>query len=106
MDIKKIVLISLIVVAIVASVSAVSAGWFDSNDDTNADIKTHEFNYVDKVSYNISDELTNNSEVKDIFFGDGVSYKTPENEKGEYSTVGFEVCQGVLGGFRKEWNHN
>ena len=29
MDIKKIVLISLIVVAIVASVSAVSAGWFD-----------------------------------------------------------------------------
>lgn len=89
MDVKRILLISLIALTILISISVVSAGWFDFNEDT-ADIKTHEFNYVDKVTFNISDELTNNTGVKDIFFGDGVSYKTPENEKGEYSTVGFE----------------
>lgn len=90
MDIKKILLISLIIVAIVASVSAVSAGWFDLNDDTADDIKTHEFNYVDMVSFNISDDLTNNTEVNKILFGAGVSYKSPENDKGEYAVVGFE----------------
>ena len=67
MDIKKVLLITLIAIAIMVSVSVVNAGWFDSNDDVE-DIKTHEFNYVNKVSFNISDKLTNNTEVKDICF--------------------------------------
>lgn len=51
MNVKKILLITLIAVAIFVSVSAVSAGWFDLNDDATNDIKTHEFNYVDRVSF-------------------------------------------------------
>lgn len=96
MDIKKALLITLIILAILGSVSVVSAGWFDFNED-NADVKTHEFNYANMVTFNLSDELTNNTEVKDIFFGDGVSYKTPENDKGEYSIVGFEGVNYDLG---------
>lgn len=86
MNIKKIVLISIIAVAVIASVSAVSAGLFGWGDDS-ADLKTHEFNYVDKVTFNISDQLTNNTEVKDIIFGEGVSYQYPKNEKSEYAVI-------------------
>ena len=52
MDIKKVLLISLIVVVILVFVTAVSAWLFDfgNNDE---DIKTHEFKYVNKVTFNI-----------------------------------------------------
>jgi len=86
MDAKKILLISLIAVTIVASVSAVSAGWFDFNDESK-NLKTHEFNYSNRAIFNVSDELTNKTGVENILFGDGVSYKYPENNKGEYSMV-------------------
>lgn len=86
MNIKKILLMSLIALAVIASVSAVSAGLFDFNDDA-ADLKTHEFNYVNKVKFNISDELTNNTEVKNIIFGEGISYQYPENEKGDFAVI-------------------
>lgn len=65
----------LAIFAIVASVSVVSAGLFDSND---SNIKTHEFNYGNKATFNISDNLTDKTGAESISFGSGVSYDYPD----------------------------
>ena len=54
MDKKQLILILSIFVIIIASSAVVSAGLFDSNDD-KADFKTHEFNYSNKATFNLSD---------------------------------------------------
>ena len=87
MNKKQLALILIIFTIIIVSSAAVSAGLFDFNNKDNNDLKTHEFNYVNKVSFNISDELTNNTEVKNIIFGEGVSYQYPANEKSEYAVI-------------------
>lgn len=61
-----------IIVIIISTSSIVSAGLF-GND--NKDIKTHEFRYANAATFNISDELTNETHVDNIIFGQGVSYK-------------------------------
>ena len=73
MDTKKLVLIFSIVAIVIASATVVSAGLFDSNDSSS--IKTHEFNYANKATFNLSDNLTDKTGVESILFGEGVSYK-------------------------------
>lgn len=71
---KKLLIVLAIFAIVIASFSAVSAG-SDSND-----IKTHEFNYGNKATFNISDDLTDKKGVESILFGEGVSYDYPDNE--------------------------
>ena len=68
---KTLILLAIIVVVIATS-SIVSAGLFG---DDPKDIKTHEFRYANAATFNISDELTNETHVDNIIFGQGVSYK-------------------------------
>ncbi|MGN0176429.1 MAG: hypothetical protein ACI389_01180 [Methanobrevibacter sp.] len=49
--------------------------FFDSNDNN---IKTHEFNYANKATFNISDNLTDKTGAENILFGSGVSYDYPD----------------------------
>lgn len=76
MNSRKLILILVIVAIVIASCSAVSAGLFDNNNN-KADIKTHEFNYANKATFNLSDELTDKTGVESILFGEGVSYEYP-----------------------------
>lgn len=71
MNKKQLILILAIGITI-ASIATVSAGLFDSND---SNIKTHEFNYGNKATFNLSDNLTDKTGVETILFGQGVSYK-------------------------------
>lgn len=75
MDKKKILLILIIFAIVIASSAAVSAGLLDSND---SNIKTHEFNYANKATFNISDNLTDKTGAENILFGSGVSYDYPD----------------------------
>ncbi|WP_405306115.1 hypothetical protein [Methanobrevibacter sp.] len=79
MNSKEVILILSIVVLVLASATAVSAGLFDGNDD-KANIKTHEFNYANKATFNLSDELTDKDGVESIIFGEGVSYEYPAKD--------------------------
>ena len=75
---KKIVITILITLAIaIASSAAVSAGLLDGND---SNIATHEFNYGNKATFNISDNLTDKTGAEKISFGEGVSYKYPGSD--------------------------
>lgn len=47
----------------------------DAGDFDGENIETHEFNYANKASFNISNSLTDKTEVKNIVFGQGVSYE-------------------------------
>lgn len=76
MNKKKLILILTIIAVLIASATVVSAGLFDSNEN-KANIKTHEFNYANKATFNLSDELTDKTGVDTILFGEGVSYKYP-----------------------------
>lgn len=60
----------------------------------NKSITTHEFDYSNIVSFNISDELTDNTHVDNVLLGSGVSY----NYKNGY------VCHlsGLTGDFNNE----
>lgn len=69
---KKFLIVFSIFLIVIATSTAVCAGLFDSND---SNIKTHEFNYGNKATFNISDNLTNKTGVDSILFGQGVSYK-------------------------------
>lgn len=71
---KKLVVI-LAIVMLIATCSVVSAGLLDSKD---SNIKTHEFNYGNKATFNISDNLTDKDGAKSIMFGSGVSYDYPD----------------------------
>ena len=76
---KKAVITILITLAIViTSSAAVSAGVLDSK---NSNIATHEFNYGNKATFNISDDLTDKKGAESISFGQGVSYKYPGTDK-------------------------
>ena len=75
---KRILVLILIIFAIViASSAVVSAGLLDSND---SNIKTHEFNYGNKATFNISDNLTDKTGAKSISFWEGVSYDYPDGK--------------------------
>ena len=69
---NKTLIILAIIVIIISTSSIVSAGLFG---DDSKDIKTHEFRYANAATFNISDELTNETHVDNIVFGQGVSYK-------------------------------
>lgn len=75
MNRKKLLMILAIFIVVIATSSAVSAGLLDSNN-----IKTHEFNYANKVTFNISDELTTKTGAENILFGSGVSYDYPKGD--------------------------
>ena len=77
MNKKKLVLVLTIFAIVIASSAAVSAGLFDSND---SNIKTHEFNYANKATFNISDNLTDKTGAENILFGSGVSYDYPNGD--------------------------
>ena len=79
MNEKKLVLILALFVIVIMSTTMVSAGLFDNNDK-NTNIKTHEFNYANKASFNLSDELTDKQGVESIIFGQGVSYEYPAKD--------------------------
>lgn len=59
----------------ISSDNIVSDEFSDINDSSFENVKTHNFNYANKASFNISDSLTDKTEVKSIVFGAGVSYK-------------------------------
>ena len=71
---KKSVLIIALIAIIIVSITVVSVGFFN-----NSNIKTHEFNYANKATFNLSDDLTNETGVEDIVFGEGVSYAYSSN---------------------------
>ncbi len=87
---KKRLLVLLISLAIIiTSIATVSAGLFDSNNSNDKNIKTHEFNYGNMATFNISDDLTNKTGVEKIVFGQGVSYKYPDkNDNGLVNMLG------------------
>lgn len=76
---KRLLMILAILTIIVASCSAVSAGLLDNND-SDVSIKTHEFNYGNKATFNISDNLTDKTGAESIMFGEGVSYDYPNGD--------------------------
>ena len=59
----------------ISSDNIVSEEFSDINDSSFENVKTHNFNYANKANFNISDSLTDKTEVKSIIFGQGVSYK-------------------------------
>lgn len=65
---KILILIIIILIIIIISVSGAIL-------TQNKPIKTHNFVYVNAVSFNISDELTNETNVSKILFGEGVKYR-------------------------------
>ena len=72
-------LLLILIGIIVLSCATVSAGLFDGfNDNTN--LTTPEFNYANKATFNLSDELTNKTGVENILFGEGVSYEYPAKD--------------------------
>ena len=75
MNKSKLVLILTIFAIVIASSAVVSASLFDSND---SNIKTHEFNYGNKATFNISDNLTDKTGAESISFWNGVSYDYPD----------------------------
>lgn len=96
MNKKRILIILTVFAILIASCAAVSAGLFNSNDSTT-NVKTHEFNYANKASFNLSDELTNKSGVESIIFGQGVSYEYPpknNNDKGLVNMLGALTSYG------------
>lgn len=93
MNSKKLIVTLAIFVIIISASSVVSAGLFDNNN--NADIKTHEFNYANKATFNLSDELTNKTGVENVLFGEGVSYKYPAKDGSDDGLV------NMLGGLIK-----
>ena len=64
----------------------------------NKSITTHEFDYSNIVSFNINDELTENTHVDNVLLGSGVSY----NYKNGY------VCHlsGLTANFNSEIKKN
>ena len=74
---KRLLIIFAIFTIVVLSCTAVSAGLLDSNDSS---IKTHEFNYANKATFNISDNLTDKTGAESISFWDGVSYDYPDGD--------------------------
>lgn len=95
MNKKMLFTILMIFAIILVSSAVVSAGLFDNNNK-NANIKTHEFNYAHKAIFNLSDELTNKTGVESILFGQGVSYKYPANgsDEGLVNMLGGLVSYG------------
>lgn len=77
MNKRNLVLILIIFAIVIASSAVVSAGLLDSND---SNIKTHEFNYGNKATFNISDDLTDKTGAERISFWDGVSYDYPNGD--------------------------
>lgn len=77
MNKRKLVLILIIFAIVIASSAVVSASLLDSND---SNIKTHEFNYGNKATFNISDDLTDKTGAESISFWDGVSYDYPNGD--------------------------
>lgn len=77
MNKKRIMLICATFLIVIASISVVSAGLFDFG---GINVKTHEFNLADTISFNISDDLTNKTEAPGVTFTEGVSYKYPNSE--------------------------
>lgn len=77
MNRKKILIIFAVFAIIIASATAVSAGILDSND---SNIETHEFNYGNKATFQISDNLTNKTGAESITFWEGVSYDYPNGD--------------------------
>ena len=75
---KKILMIFAIFAIVIAVSSAVSAGLLDNNDANG--IKTHEFNYGNKATFNLSDNLTEKEGAKSISFWEGVSYEYPDGD--------------------------
>ena len=59
----------------ISSSNDLSQDFSDINDSDLGSIKTHKFNYANKASFNLSDDLTDKTEVKTVYFGHGVSYK-------------------------------
>lgn len=94
MNSKKLIVILAMFAIIISASSVVSAGLFDNNNN-NADIKTHEFNYANKATFNLSDELTNKTGVENIVFGQGVSYEYPAKDGSDDGLV------NMLGGLVK-----
>ena len=78
MEKNKFFMIFAIFTIMISSISIVSAGLLDNNDGTN--IKTHEFNYGNKATFNISDNLTDKTGAESISFWDGVSYDYPDSD--------------------------
>ena len=77
---RKLLIILAIFTIVIASVGVVSAGLLDGNDGSSSDIKTHEFNYGNKATFNISDDLTKKTGAESISFGSGVSYDYPDGD--------------------------
>lgn len=73
MNKRKLLMIFAIFLVIIATSTVVSAGLSDSN------IKTHEFNYGNKATFNINDDLTDKTGAESILFGSGVSYDYPND---------------------------
>ena len=97
---KRRLLIYLIIFAIViASSTVVSAGLLDSNDGT---LKTHEFNYANKATFNISDNLTSKTGAEKISFWEGVSYDYPNSD----TTCYIEALADYGGSDEVESNQN
>lgn len=61
----------------VIGVGSVSAGLLDNNGAIEG---YHEFNYGNKATFNISDNLTDKTGVESISFGAGVSYDYPNGD--------------------------
>jgi len=86
---KRILVLIMVLTIVITSMAAVSAGLFDFNNSNNSNIKTHEYNYANKATFNISDDLTNKTGVENIVFGQGVSYKYPDkDDKGLTNMLG------------------
>ncbi len=77
MNRKRILIIFAVFAIVIASATAVSAGLLDSS---GSNIKTHEFNYGNKATFQISDDLTTKTGAESITFWEGVSYDYPKGD--------------------------
>ena len=83
MKYKDILKIFVIIIVAVIGLSCVSAGLLDNYGDSGGDEETdgfHEFNYGNKATFKISDNLTDKTGVESISFGSGVSYDYPDGD--------------------------
>ena len=92
---SKAVFTLIIILIIITSASAVSAGIFEYKHNTTS-IKTHEFNFDDKVYFNISDELTGETGVDGHDLCDDVTFEYPSKD-------GYALSNMLWGAYYIEW---
>ncbi len=77
-------IITMLFLIVITSITVISGDLFDDNGNS---IKTHQFNYSNIATFNISNELTDKNGVESISFGGGISYEYPSTDGSDHGLI-------------------